>query len=220
MTMLSLVQFPGSNCDFDCISAMDRYFGLKVKTVWHTETSLPKTDYLIIPGGFSFGDYIRSGSLASHSNIMPAVKTFADNGGYIIGICNGFQILTEAGILPGALLQNRDGKFICKYVYLNAAQQKSVYSIPIAHGEGRYFVNSDGLKKLQYENQIAYQYSDSSGKIAETENPNGSTENIAGIYSTNKRVLGLMPHPERAVDIRLGASADGKKIWQEFFAKQ
>lgn len=217
MTNVSLVQFPGSNCDLDCIAAMDRYFNLKVTTVWHTEAKLPKTDFLIIPGGFSFGDYIRSGSLASHSMIMTEVKKFADGGGYIIGICNGFQILTEAAILPGALLANNTAKFICQFVQIKSPDDSTIYRIPIAHGEGRYYIDENGLKKLHSENLIAYQYCNLEGIVAAEANPNGSLDGIAGIYSENKRVLGLMPHPERAVDKILGTSDDGIKIWQHFF---
>lgn len=222
---VGLVQFPGSNCDMDCIHALKRYFGIQAFAVWHTETQLPPTDALIIPGGFSFGDYLRSGALASHSRIMPAVKSFIDRGGAVMGICNGFQILTESRLLPGALLRNSGRSFICKQVQLGVMPGSSHFQrisqneslcIPIAHGEGRYYADTDTYKSLCDHNQIAYRYVDSSGQPTATANPNGSLENIAGIVSRNGRVLGLMPHPERAVDRLTGGSADGLKIIEAF----
>jgi phosphoribosylformylglycinamidine synthase subunit PurQ / glutaminase len=215
---ISLVQFPGSNCDMDCLDAMKRHFGVDLQAVWHTEASLPQTDAVILPGGFSYGDYLRSGALASHSPIMASVKTFASRGGPVIGICNGFQILTESHLLPGALLRNAHRKFVCRFVDLATAAGTSTYQktlagktsrIPVAHGEGRYYIDTDGLKRLKDKGQIAFKYVD---------NPNGSLDDIAGIVSENGRVMGMMPHPERATDQVLGGSKDGLGILEAFLA--
>lgn len=220
---VGLVQFPGSNCDQDCIDALARHFGINSTLVWHDATQLPPVDAVILPGGFSFGDYLRSGALASHSPVMAAVRRFAQGGGPVLGICNGFQVLTESGLLPGALLGNMARRFICKYVNIKAepgpsplqgSLAKQVLSIPIAHGEGRYYVGDEDLRRLQGEGQIAFSYTDSSGAAAE--NPNGSTAAIAGVLSANRRVLGMMPHPERATDELIGGSSDGLKILQAF----
>ena len=222
---VGLVQFPGSNCDMDCMEAMKRHFDINVTTVWHTETNLPPVDGMIIPGGFSFGDYLRSGALASHSPVMQAIKVFVKNGGAALGICNGFQILTESHLLPGALLRNAGRRFICKQVKLKSSEGSSTYHKtlvgltlqgPIAHGEGRYFADGEGLKKLKDNGQILFRYSDSNGGHTDISNPNGSLDHIAGIVSENGRVLGMMPHPERAVDLMTGGSADGRKILQAF----
>lgn len=228
---IGLIQFPGSNCDMDCADILQRHFGISVTLIWHTETKLPKVDGVIIPGGFSYGDYLRSGGLAAHAHIMDDVKAFAKKGGAVIGICNGFQILTEAGLLPGALLKNLSRKFICHHVYLTAAKGSSSYheqfkgcrfSNPIAHGDGRYYISDDGLKELEDHDQIVFRYSDKEGEITEEANPNGSVGNIAGIVSKNGRVLGMMPHPERAADDLLslvdGANHDGLKIWSAFLS--
>lgn len=224
---VGLIQFPGSNCDMDCVDTMRRHFGIETKLVWHTEAGLPKLDAVILPGGFSYGDYLRSGALASHSPVMAAVKEFVQKGGPVIGICNGFQILTESHLLPGALLRNSNRQFICKYVGLAGQHGSSVYSsmlagktlsIPIAHGEGRYYIDADGLKKLNDRGQVVFRYADRSGTVSADTNPNGSLENIAGIVSENGRVFGLMPHPERATDVVMGGSADGLLVWKAFFA--
>lgn len=224
---VGLVQFPGSNCDMDCIDAMKRHFDIEVKKVWHTETSLPPVDGMIIPGGFSFGDYLRSGALASHSPVMQAIKSFVQKGGAAIGICNGFQILTEAHLLPGALLRNSGRRFICKQVYLKTADGNSGYhralagltlQVPVAHGEGRYFADPDDLRRLRDKGQIIFRYVDQNGAAADAANPNGSLDQIAGIVSENGRVLGMMPHPERAVDLLTGGSADGLKILRAFLS--
>jgi phosphoribosylformylglycinamidine synthase I len=215
-TSIGLVQFLGSNCDFDVIDGFKRHFSIDIKTIWHTETSLPKLDGLILPGGFSYGDFLRSGALASHTKIMSAVREYAKAGGAILGICNGFQILTESHILPGALLKNDCGTFVAKYLDLQAGEGTTGYHrafagktlrIPIAHGEGRYFIESEGYKKLVERGQIVLRYQ---------ENPNGSLDNIAGIVSENGRVLGLMPHPERATEKLIGGSDDGKIILKAF----
>lgn len=225
--MVGLIQFPGSNCDADCVDTMQRHFGIKTQLVWHTETALPKLDAIILPGGFSYGDYLRSGALASHSPVMAVVKEFVKKGGPVIGICNGFQILTESHLLPGALLRNNTRKFVCKYVALKGESGHSAYSsmmadktlsIPIAHGEGRYYIDNDGLKRLKDNGQVVFRYSSIDGVVSESSNPNGSLENIAGIVSENGRVFGLMPHPERATDTVMGGSKDGLLIWQAFFA--
>lgn len=213
---VGLVQFLGSNCDQDCIDAFARNFNINLKLIWHTETSLPPLDGLILPGGFSYGDFLRSGALAAHTRIMGAIRQFADKGGAIIGICNGFQILTESRILPGALIRNNNSQFVCETSELEVSQGKSgyhkalagqTYKIPIAHGEGRYYIDSEGLKRLQDNGQIIFRYN---------HNPNGSVDNIAGIVSENGRILGMMPHPERAALNLFGSNDDGIKIMQAF----
>lgn len=216
-TKVGLIQFPGSNCDMDCVRALKNSFGISVQLIWHTETSLPQMDALIVPGGFSYGDYLRSGALAAHSPIMDAVKTFAKRGGGVIGICNGFQILTEAQLLPGALLRNAGQKFVCEYVTLKNPKESELYSVPIAHGEGRYVASDEDLRMLESEGLVAYQYVSKEGKMDAASNPNGSQKNIAGIFSPNRKILGLMPHPERAMDKLVGGSDAGVKIWTQFF---
>ena len=191
--------------------------------IWHKETTIPKIDLLVLPGGFSYGDRLRCGAIAANSPIMRAVTKFYDNGGFIIGICNGFQILTEAKILPGALIPNVNQKFICKNVYLKpvsktAAFTKSVdhnksYKIPIAHGEGRYFADENTIKNLMENDQILFQYCDEQGLVSDKLNPNGSVHNIAGVTNAEKNVMGMMPHPERAVDALLG-NQDGVTLFE------
>jgi phosphoribosylformylglycinamidine synthase I len=224
---IALVQFPGSNCDVDMVDAFKRHFGLNLKLVWHSEKTLPKVEGVILPGGFSYGDYLRSGALASHSPIMSAVKTFAKAGGPVMGICNGFQILTESQLLPGALLRNSHRKFVCKYVNLQAGSGDSGYhralygkvlKVPVAHGEGRYYISPDGLKKLQDQGQVLLRYVNDDGKTSLESNPNGAIDNIAGIVSENGRVMGMMPHPERATDQVMGGSADGLIIIEAFLS--
>jgi phosphoribosylformylglycinamidine synthase len=214
---IGLVQFLGSNCDQDCIDAFARHFNIQLQTIWHTETELPAVDGLILPGGFSYGDFLRSGALAAHTRIMSAVKTFVSRGGAVLGICNGFQVLTEAQILPGVLLPNVGGQFICERVelklgsgnsgYHRALSDRKIYHIPIAHGDGRYYVQDDTLKKLEDQGQILFRYA---------QNPNGSSRDIAGIISENGRVLGMMPHPERATESLLGSYDDGIAILSAF----
>lgn len=214
----AVIIFPGSNCDKDCIHALKNIFHQEVIEVFHKETELPKnTDCVVIPGGFSYGDYLRTGAIANFANIIPAIKDFANNGGLVIGICNGFQILCESGILPGALTKNKSLSFICEPVYLKVVNNKTpftsqyksgeIISLPIAHGDGRYISNN--LK----DDQIVFQYCDSKGNISDSSNPNGSDQNIAGIVNPKQNVLGLMPHPERACEDLLG-SEDGKKIFE------
>jgi phosphoribosylformylglycinamidine synthase I len=218
----NVIVFPGSNCDRDVKVALEK-FQIKTTMVWHQETELPKADLVILPGGFSYGDYLRCGSMASKSNIMKEVIKHAEKGGYLIGICNGFQILTETGLLPGALLRNKKLKFICKYVNLiiknsntpftKKYTQNKLVKIPIAHNEGNYFANDNTLEELKNNDQIVFQYCDENMIINEESNPNGSCLNIAGIINKNKNVLGMMPHPERCVEDILGGT-DGSGIFQ------
>jgi phosphoribosylformylglycinamidine synthase I len=225
-TRIGLVQFPGSNCDADCVDAMKRLFGIDVQLVWHETTELPALDGLILPGGFSYGDYLRGGALASCSRIMPAIKTFAAKGGPILGICNGFQVLTESHLLPGILMKNALQKFICESVFLKVSSGNSGYhqrlqgellEVPIAHGEGRFYVSTEELARLEDKGQILFQYASAQGDVSAETNPNGAVANIAGIISENGRILGMMPHPERASDPLLGSN-DGKKILEAFLA--
>jgi len=218
-----VVVFPGSNCDQDCFYVIDKIIKQPVEYVWHKNTGLNNFDCLILPGGFSYGDYLRCGSIASFSPIMKEIKRFGDNGGLIIGICNGFQILLESGLLPGAMLRNTNLHFICKYVYLktinnetpftNQYNNNSILRIPIAHNEGNYYIDDKGLKELKENNQIIFQYSDINGTVNKESNPNGAIENIAGITNKNGNVLGMMPHPERSSQKELG-SDDGFLIFK------
>lgn len=223
---VGLIQFPGSNCDADCIHAFQRYLDVSLLPVWHQESELPPSlDALILPGGFSYGDYLRGGALASHARIMPEIKQFASRGGAIIGICNGFQILTEMGLLPGVLLKNRNGQFICQTANLAVGPGPSVYQkqlaarvlqVPIAHGEGRYFLAADQLKRVEAEGQVVFRYANEQGEVLDSVNPNGSSCNIAGLVSGNGKILGMMPHPERATDRLVGGSDDGLAILKAF----
>lgn len=215
----AVIIFPGSNCDRDMIGALAKSLGRAPISVWHQETSLPDVDFIAVPGGFSYGDYLRCGAMAAHSPIMQEVKKAAEKGVQVLGVCNGFQILTEAGLLPGALLRNRDLKFICKPVYLkvqNSAtpftqgyKKDQVVQFPIAHHDGNYFASDDELKRLQDNDGIVFQYADSGGNVTDAANPNGSRFNIAGIVNAKKNVLGMMPHPERFAD-SLNGGTDGK----------
>ncbi len=216
---IAIVQFPGSNCDFDLFDVFSRHFGINALGVWHQEAKLPKVDAVVLPGGFSFGDYLRSGALAAHSPVMAAVKEFADKGGWVLGICNGFQVLTESHLLPGALLRNNHRKFVCREVSLSVGAGSSVYQkalqgktlkMPVAHGEGRYYIDPEGLKRLVGEGQVAFRYHGG--------NPNGAVDDIAGIVSANGRVMGMMPHPERATETLVGGSADGLQILKVFLS--
>lgn len=221
MAKFGVVVFPGSNCDHDMIYALESILHQKVVSLWHKTTDLQGCDSIILPGGFSFGDYLRSGALSKFSPIMKEVAAFANDGGYVIGICNGFQVLCESGLLPGALLMNTNRKFNCKNVLLSVqnydtALTKSIpknriLNIPIAHGEGRFYADAATLEKLNKNGQILFRYSNADGKITDNANPNGSTENIAGICNETKNVFGMMPHPERAADEHLG-NTDGKLI--------
>ena len=217
-----VVIFPGSNCDKDIIFAIQNTIGQQVVELWHKDQDLQNCDVIFLPGGFSYGDYLRSGAIAKFSPIMKEVINFAKNGGYLIGICNGFQILTESGLLPGALLHNTNNKFICKNVYLKVNNHDSLITnqyngqaikIPIAHGEGRFFADDITLEELEKNNQIIFKYCDKNGNISDDSNPNGSSANIAGICNKNKNVFGMMPHPERAADPLL-SNVDGVNLFK------
>ena len=205
----SVIVFPGSNCDRDVAVALEK-FKIINQMVWHDEVSLPKCDLVVLPGGFSYGDYLRTGCIASKSKIINAVIEHGKKGGLILGICNGFQILIETELLPGALLRNKKLKFLSKNVFLKVIntdnkfcskyKNKEIIELPIAHNEGNYFGNSDLIKKLENDNLIAFKYCDSDGKIEKDSNPNGSLNNIAGIFNKKKNILGMMPHPERLID--------------------
>ena len=214
----AVLQFPASNCDQDAIHAV-RLLGHSARYVWHKEHSLGDADGVIVPGGFSYGDYLRCGAIARFSPVMQAVKQFADNGGLVIGICNGFQVLTEAGLLPGALVRNRDLQFHCEHIFLKTLTPDSPFTnkipagkplrLPIAHGEGCYFADEETLAQLQASHRILWQYCDADGNPTDKANPNGSLRNIAGVCNERRNVAGLMPHPERAAEPALG-SDDGK----------
>jgi len=217
-----VVIFPGSNCDRDIISCIERTIDQKVIELWHKDTDLQNCDVIFLPGGFSFGDYLRSGAIAKFSPIMEKVIEFGKNGGYIIGICNGFQILTESGLLPGALLHNTSNKFICKNVFLKVnnsstlvtnSYEKNIIKIPIAHGEGRFFADENTMNNLKKNNQIIFKYCNSNGEVLDSSNPNGSLENIAGICNKEKNIFGMMPHPERAADVLL-SNTDGVALFK------
>jgi phosphoribosylformylglycinamidine synthase subunit PurQ / glutaminase len=223
----AVLQFPASNCDQDAIHALRDVLGHSARYVWHKETSLGDADAVIVPGGFSYGDYLRCGAIARFSPVMQAVKQFADNGGLVLGICNGFQVLTEAGLLPGALVRNRDLQFHCEHIFLKTVTPESPFTnkipagkllkIPIAHGEGCYFADEETLGQLKANNQILWQYCSATGKLTEGANPNGSLLNIAGICNERRNVAGLMPHPERACEPLL-ASDDGRWIFESMIA--
>ncbi len=220
-----IVVFPGSNCDQDCFYFVKNVLKQEAFYIWHKETILPKVDCVILPGGFSYGDYLRCGAIARFSPILKEIVKFANQGGSVVGICNGFQILTESHLLPGALLRNRDLHFICKNVFLRVESDRSIFTknispntvlkMPIAHGDGNYFIDADGLKSLHDHQQIVLRYSNEKGEVSESSNPNGSLENIAGICNQQGNVLGLMPHPERIAELLLGGE-DGKKIFEAF----
>lgn len=222
----AILQFPASNCDQDAIHAI-RALGHSAKLLWHKENSLGDADAVIVPGGFSYGDYLRCGAIARFSPVMQAVKQFSENGGLVIGVCNGFQVLTEAGLLPGALVRNRDLQFHCEHIFLKTATTDSPFTnqipagkilrVPIAHGEGCYFADDATLEKLKANNQILWQYCDADGNLTDKSNPNGSLLNIAGICNEKRNVTGLMPHPERACEPILG-SDDGKWIFESILA--
>ncbi|MFO1476677.1 MAG: phosphoribosylformylglycinamidine synthase subunit PurQ [Verrucomicrobiota bacterium] len=217
-----VLQFPASNCDQDAIHAA-RLLGHSARYVWHKETSLGDADCVIVPGGFSYGDYLRCGAIARFSPVMQAVRQFADNGGLVLGVCNGFQVLTEAGLLPGALVRNRDLQFHCEHIYLKTVTPDSPFTnripgdrilrIPIAHGEGCYFADEETLARLQASRQVLWQYCDRTGNPTDQSNPNGSLLNIAGVCNERRNVAGLMPHPERACEPLL-SSADGKWVFE------
>jgi len=222
-----VVIFPGSNCDEDIIHVLEKVMGQEVVRLWHKDHDLQGAEFIILPGGFSFGDYLRSGAIARFSPIMQQVIQFAEKGGYVMGICNGFQILTEAGLLPGALLHNNHRKFVCRNIYLKAETSNALVTrqinperalkIPVAHGEGNYFADAELLQSLKDNDQILFRYCDEAGNITPDSNPNGSLENIAGITNKNRNVFGFMPHPERAADSILG-NEDGLAIFESILS--
>jgi phosphoribosylformylglycinamidine synthase len=218
-----VVVFPGSNCDQDIIYVLESIMGQQVVKLWHKDHDLQQVDFVVLPGGFSFGDYLRSGAIARFSPIMQEVIQFANKGGYVMGICNGFQILAEAGLVPGALLHNVNRKFICNNLYLKPETNNTLITsglelnqplkIPVAHGEGNYFAEADTLKMLNDNDQVLFRYCDESGNVTPEANPNGSAENIAGVCNKERNVFGMMPHPERAADCILG-NEDGLGIFE------
>jgi len=224
----SVIVFPGSNCDRDIAVALEK-FQINNQMVWHNETNLPKSDLVILPGGFSYGDYLRTGCIASKSRIMHDIIKHANEGGLILGICNGFQILIEIGLLPGVLLRNKKLRFVSKNVYLKVINienqfclscvKKNIIELPIAHNEGNYFADDKILQNLEDNNLIAFKYCDEKGNISNNSNPNGSSNNIAGILNNNKNILGMMPHPERLIDPILSGE-DGSMIFESLLKSQ
>ncbi len=222
-----VVIFPGSNCDQDMIYALRNVMKQEVVELWHKDTDLKGCDFIVLPGGFSYGDYLRSGAIARFSPIMEKVIEFAHAGGYVLGVCNGFQILCEAGLVPGALMHNDERKFICKNVFIKPQTNKAlitatiprdqVLKIPIAHGEGKYYADTETLKEMNANGQIIFRYCDQAGKITEEANPNGALDNIAGVCNAGKNVFGMMPHPERAVDTEL-SNTDGRFIFESILS--
>jgi phosphoribosylformylglycinamidine synthase subunit PurQ / glutaminase len=218
-----IVVFPGSNCDHDAYYAVKHVLGQDAEFIWHKDEDLKSADVLILPGGFSYGDYLRTGAIARFSPIMRAVRTFAERGGPVLGICNGFQILLEAGLIPGAMLRNRSVKFQCEHVHLRveqvdtpftcACRQGQVLRMPIAHGEGNYFATPDVIARLEANRQIIFRYTNAAGQVTDEANPNGSADAIAGLCNEARNVVGLMPHPERACESALG-SADGLRMFE------
>jgi len=220
---IGVITFPGSNCDHDMIYALKSFSTNEVINLWHKNTSIESCDLIVLPGGFSYGDYLRSGAIAQFSPIMKEVIKHANNGGLVLGVCNGFQILCETGLLPGTLLHNNNQKFICKNIYIKAQSSSAIisssldkniaYKIPIAHAEGRYYANENMLKELNENDQIIFRYCNEDAQINYNTNPNGALENIAGVCNKNKNVFGMMPHPERAVDEVLN-NTDGRAIFE------
>ena len=219
-----VVVFPGSNCDHDAFYSLKKILGYEVNFLWHKDKDLKNSDVIILPGGFSYGDYLRTGAIARFSPIMNSVIEFAENGGYVIGICNGFQVLLETGLLPGVMLKNISLKFVCKDIFLKIENNDSLFTkgikkdilrIPIAHGEGNYFTDSETMKELESNNQIVFRYCSEKGFVDDEFNPNGSVNNVAGIVNKRGNILGLMPHPERGCDPVLG-NTDGQVIFSNF----
>jgi len=217
-----VVVFPGSNCDHDAYYAVSKVLDYNAEFLWHKQPDLKKCDAIILPGGFSYGDYLRTGAIARFAPILESVINFAEKGGIVIGICNGFQILLEAGLLPGVMMKNESIKFVCKDIYLKVENKDTVFTnciekdpikIPIKHGDGNYFTDEKTLKELEKYNQIAFRYSSADGKIKDEFNPNGSVSNIAGILNKRKNIMGMMPHPENACSPIL-RKTDGAMIFQ------
>ncbi|MCK4893660.1 MAG: phosphoribosylformylglycinamidine synthase subunit PurQ [Calditrichia bacterium] len=222
-----VIVFPGSNCDHDMYYALKKVTGDDVQFIWHQDRSLDGFDGVVLPGGFSYGDYLRAGAIARFSPILQEIVRFAKKGKIVLGICNGFQILTESGLLPGALMRNQNLRFICKHVYIRTENNQSAFTkmlkngqvlrIPIAHGEGKYYTDDDNLNRLTENNQIIFRYCSPTGKLEDAHNPNGSKSSIAGIINSEGNVLGMMPHPERAVEMLLG-SKDGRYLFESIIA--
>lgn len=218
-----IVVFPGSNCDHDCYHVVKHVLGQEAEYIWHKDKEIKGFDCLILPGGFSYGDYLRTGAIAKFSPVMNSVREFAEKGGIVIGICNGFQILVESGLLPGVLMRNRGLKFICENSYIRVERSNTpftrlykegeVVKIPIAHADGNYFADDETLKRIQDNGQIVFRYCDAGGNITDDANPNGSLLNIAGICNEKRNVLGMMPHPERCAEDILG-NTDGKRVFE------
>jgi phosphoribosylformylglycinamidine synthase len=219
----AVIVFPGSNCDRDVAVALHQSMGTAPAMVWHRDTTLPDVDLVVVPGGFSYGDYLRTGAMAAHSPVMCEVKRAVDRGTRVLGICNGFQIITEAGLLPGVLMRNRSLKYVCKDVHLKVEDSQSAFTtkytvgevvrIPIGHGDGNYFADQATLDRLEGEGLVAFRYCTPKGELADEANPNGSQRNIAGIFNKARTVLGMMPHPERLSDAKLGGT-DGKRMFE------
>ena len=219
---VAILVFPGSNCDRDMMVAVEAITGRRPALVWHKDSQIDPVDLIIVPGGFSFGDYLRCGALAARAPAVEAMLDHASRGGAVLGVCNGFQILCETGLLPGALLHNNNQKFICKNVFLKPESASTLltrgldadtaYKIPIAHGEGRYFASPKVIEELNDKDQVLFRYCDDSGQVSDSVNPNGSVDNIAGICNSGRNIFGMMPHPERAADVELG-NTDGKLLF-------
>jgi phosphoribosylformylglycinamidine synthase len=223
MLRASVIVFPGSNCDRDVKVALEQITGFPVKMVWHRDASVPASDLIVLPGGFSYGDYLRCGAMAAHSPIMRDVIAKAKSGTPVLGICNGFQILCESGLLPGVLMRNASLKFLCRDVYLRVDNDQTFYTrcyrkdqvirIPIAHAEGNYFADSETLDRLEGEGRVVFRYCDKAGNVSPQTCPNGAQRNIAGICDSTGRILGMMPHPERLFELALGGT-DGRRIFE------
>lgn len=223
-----VVTFPGSNCDQDMVYVLREILGRDVENLWHKDRDLKGCDFIVLPGGFSYGDYLRSGAIARFSPIMDEVIKHAQKGGYVLGICNGFQILGEAGLLPGALLHNENQQFICENVHIKVETNRSLFTqkceigdvlkIPIAHAEGRYYISNEGLKEIYDNDQALFKYCSKNGTVDRSVNPNGSLDNIAGVCNKNRNVFGMMPHPERAADKELG-NTDGLILFESILSE-
>ena len=219
----AVITFPGSNCDRDAAVVLEAVTGRAPAMIWHRDTDLPKVDLVVVPGGFTYGDYLRCGAMAAHSPIMREVVALANRGVAVLGICNGFQILAETGLLPGTLMRNADRNFVCKDVHLRVESADSIFTrkygagsairVPVAHGEGNYYADRETLDRLDGEGQVAFRYVDVYGAETRAANPNGSQRNIAGIYDASRRILGMMPHPERLSDARVGGT-DGRAMFE------
>ncbi len=218
----AVIVFPGSNCDRDIATALEQSTGKPTTMVWHQDTDIPDVDLIVVPGGFSYGDYLRCGAMAAHSPVMGEVKRRAEKGTRVLGICNGFQIITEAGLLPGVLMRNKDLRFICRDVHLKVEDSQSAFTakykagevirIPIAHAEGNYFADEATLNELESNGRVAFRYCTANGDVSADANPNGSQHNIAGIFNKSRTVLGMMPHPERLANAKLGGT-DGRAMF-------